>query len=172
MSLQAKSDVIRVFLLYNYGGVWLDATVCLTQSLKTWLSMDVDFTTFIRHDEVAERSSIRPWMTSWFMVSPPQGRVISALRDAVIKFWKERKRPIEYFWLHRLFSGIMSSNDSAIHEAFEPQTAVTAGPYLCHGLSDPKVPPDLPMIKIKNCKKELRDKVLAKVQKLYGKMSL
>ena len=48
MSIQAKSDVIRVFLLYNYGGVWLDATVCLTESLLTWLDMDVDFTTFIR----------------------------------------------------------------------------------------------------------------------------
>ena len=55
MSIQAKSDVIRVFLLYNFGGVWLDATVCLTESLQTWLSMDVDFTTFIRHDAVAEK---------------------------------------------------------------------------------------------------------------------
>ena len=54
MSVQAKSDVILVFLLYNYGGVWLGATVCMTESLQTWLRMDVDFTTFIRHDEAAE----------------------------------------------------------------------------------------------------------------------
>ena len=57
MSMPAKSDVIRVFLLYNYGGVWLDATVCLTESLLTWLNMDVDFTTFIRHDSVAEKGT-------------------------------------------------------------------------------------------------------------------
>ena len=108
-------------------------------------------------------------MTSWFMVSPPRGTVISALRDAVIQFWKNRGQGrIEYFWLHRLFANIMSSNDTAIHEAFEPQTAVTADPYLCHGLSNPYVPPDLPMIKIKNCRRELRNSVLAKVQRLYG----
>ena len=58
MSMPAKSDVIRVFLLYNYGGVWLDATVCLTESLLTWLNMDVDFTTFIRHDSVAEKGTV------------------------------------------------------------------------------------------------------------------
>ena len=107
-------------------------------------------------------------MTSWFMVSPPHGIVISALRDAVIQFWKENEYTREYFWLHRLFAKIMSSNDTAIHKAFEPRTAVTAGPYLCHHLRDPKVPPDLPMLKIKNCNKELRDSVLAKVKKLYG----
>ena len=58
MSMQAKSDVIRVFLLYNYGGVWLDATVCMTEGLQTWLSMDVDFKTFIRHDSVAEKGRV------------------------------------------------------------------------------------------------------------------
>ena len=57
MSMPAKSDVIRVFLLYNYGGARLDATVCLTESLLTWLNMDVDFTTFIRHDSVAEKGT-------------------------------------------------------------------------------------------------------------------
>ena len=107
-------------------------------------------------------------MTSWFMVSPPQGTVISALRDAVIQFWKDREFPIEYFWLHRLFANIMSTNDTALHKFFEPRTAITADPFACHGLSDPNVPPNLPMIKIKNCKKELRDTVLATVKKLYG----
>ena len=105
------------------------------------------------------------------MVSPAQGTVITALRNAVIKFWEERAKKnngVEYFWLHRLFANILSSNDTAIHKAFEPKAAVTADPYLCHGLSNPKVPPDLPMIKIKNCKPELRNSVLAKVQKLYG----
>ena len=60
MSLMAKSDVIRVFLLYNYGGVWLDATVCMTQGLQTWLNMEVDFTTFIRRDPVAEKGRVVP----------------------------------------------------------------------------------------------------------------
>ena len=48
MSIQAKSDVIRVFLLHDYGGVWADATVCMTGKLPRLFHSNVDFNTFIR----------------------------------------------------------------------------------------------------------------------------
>ena len=48
MSIQAKSDVIRVFLLHDYGGVWADATVCMTGKLPRLFHSNVDFYTFIR----------------------------------------------------------------------------------------------------------------------------
>ena len=51
--LQAKSDVIRVLLLHKYGGVWADATLCMTEGLEPWLHMDVDFTTFIRKAKIS-----------------------------------------------------------------------------------------------------------------------
>ena len=31
MTIQAKSDVIRVVLLHKYGGVWADATLCMVE---------------------------------------------------------------------------------------------------------------------------------------------
>ena len=170
MSIQAKSDVIRVFLLHKYGGVWADATLCMVDGLEHWLHMDVDFTTFIRHDASVRKSTIRPWMSSWFMVSRPEGVVISALREAVINFWKERgdKGPGEYFWVHRLFSNIMSTNNSAIRNAFEPRTATSADPFHCLGTAPPKLPKDLTMFKIKACNKELRESVFQKIHDLYG----
>ena len=51
--LQAKSDVIRVLLLHKYGGVWADATLCMTEGLEPWLHRDVDFTTFIRNATIS-----------------------------------------------------------------------------------------------------------------------
>ena len=170
MSIQAKSDVIRVLLLHKYGGVWADATLCMVVGLEHWLHMDVDFTTFIRHDGGAAKSTIRPWMSSWFMVSRPGGVVITALRDAVINFWKDRgdRGPGEYFWVHRLFSNIMSSNSSAIREAFEPRTATSADPFHCLGTDPPKLPEDLTMFKIKACKKALRESVFQRIHDLYG----
>ena len=49
MSIQTKSDVIRVFLLHDHGGVWADATVCMTQRLPRLFHENVDFNTFIRY---------------------------------------------------------------------------------------------------------------------------
>ena len=68
--------------------------------------------------------------------------------------------------LHEIFCNLQSIWHSAEYSVSAESYILGFGRSL--GLSDPKVPPDLPMIKIKNCKKELRDSVLAKVQKLYG----
>ena len=164
MSIQAKSDVIRVLLLHKYGGVWADATLCMVEGLEHWLHMDVDFTTFIRHDEGATR--IRPWMSSWFMVSRPGGVVITALRDAVIRYWKGTAGGCqpgsycpyrEYYWVHRLFAQVMSQKRREIRDAFDPRTAISADRFHCQGLDTPRLPGDLTMFKIKACNEKLRD---------------
>ena len=166
MSIEAKSDVIRVFLLHKYGGVWADATLCMVEGLEHWLHMDLDFTTFVRHDKRAAKSSIKPWISSWFMVSRPGGQVITALRDSVIKYWKDREEAGEYYWLHRLFSNIMSSNATALRSAFDPRTAITADSFHCQGLDKPKLPEDLPMFKISKCNKHLRESVFQRIHDL------
>ena len=168
MSIQAKSDVIRVLLLHKYGGVWADATLCMVEGLEHWLHMDVDFTTFIRHDEgaIIRTPEIRPWLSSWFMVSRPGGIVITALRDALIKFWKERAcgfhlysccPDLEYYWFHRLFAQVMSQSRCEIRDAFEPRTATSADPFHCQGLGSPTFPGDLAMFEIKACSVGLRE---------------
>ena len=92
MSIQHTSDVIRYLLLYKYGGVWADATLCMIEGLEHWLHMDVDFTTLIMHNTLIEPRPITHMMANYFMVSRPQGVVISALRKAVINYLKERGR--------------------------------------------------------------------------------
>ena len=170
MTIQAKSDVIRVLLLHKYGGVWADATLCMVEGLEHWLHRDVDFTTFIRHDQKARESSIKPWMSSWFMVSRPNGVVISALREAVINYWDERadRGPGNYFWLHRLFSNLISTNNRTIMNAFDPRTAISADPFHCMGTDIPMLPTDLTMFKIKTCNEELRESVFQKINDVYG----
>ena len=79
---------------------------------------------------------------------------------------------LPYFRLPRLFSNIISSNDSAIRDAFEPRTATSADPFHCLGADPPKEPGDLPMFKVKSCKKELRDSVFEKVRHRFGEYRL
>lgn len=33
ISIQQFSDIIRVYLMYNYGGIWLDATILIKDKL-------------------------------------------------------------------------------------------------------------------------------------------
>ena len=56
---------------------------------------------YLRHDVSAVKSSISPWVSSWFMASAPRGVIITAVRNAVIDFWRKNRPPVEYFWLHR-----------------------------------------------------------------------
>ena len=51
MSIQAKSDVIRAFLLWKFGGIWVDASVLCLKPLSDWMNYTQPFVTFIRHDE-------------------------------------------------------------------------------------------------------------------------
>ena len=50
MSIQAKSDVIWAFLLWKFGGIWVDASVLCLKPLSDWMNYTKPFVTFIRHD--------------------------------------------------------------------------------------------------------------------------
>lgn len=64
----SKSDLMRAFLLYNYGGAWMDSDVLLVQSLAPLL--EEDWVVYIRKDFInpASLSASRPgspFMTAW-----------------------------------------------------------------------------------------------------------
>ena len=77
---------------------------------------------------------------------------------------------MEYFWSQRLFSNIMSSDNSTVRNAFDHTTAISADPFHCLGTDPPKMPSDLTMFKISAaaCKLELQASVLQMIHKLYG----
>lgn len=107
--VQARSDVLRTLLLYQRGGVWADATLLCNRPLDSWLKLDApDLVTFERHENKAkqERMNISPWITSWFLASPPQGKTISSIHKVVTdpnQLYRMRK---EYFWWHRICSEV------------------------------------------------------------------
>ena len=47
--------------------------------------------TLIMQDSLTRPRPITPMMANWFMVSRPEGVMISALKKAVINFWKARE---------------------------------------------------------------------------------
>ena len=47
--VDSQSDLMRAFLLYNYGGAWIDSDTLLVQSLSPLLDEDRGTTGFIMH---------------------------------------------------------------------------------------------------------------------------
>ncbi|WP_342754634.1 capsular polysaccharide synthesis protein [Pantoea sp. MBD-2R] len=88
MKVAHKSDVIRLELLYKYGGIWMDASTILNRSLDELLAVNLDN----RYDMVAFYRDVStidkhyPIIETWFMAVPKN--------SDFIKRWLHYFRPI------------------------------------------------------------------------------
>jgi len=105
ITLQAKSDIIRLSLLHEYGGIWADATMLCMQSVDNWI------------DEMTLPSGI--WMytgyhgkgpASWFIVSQKNSYIIDQWKKACDVFWNTNDNTDTYFWMDSLFFNLMKTN--------------------------------------------------------------
>jgi hypothetical protein len=63
LSHTTKSDVIRLSVLYKYGGLWMDASVLLTQKLD-WIQ------NYEKNDYYGFNYDSRNYIESWFLYVP------------------------------------------------------------------------------------------------------
>lgn len=136
MTVQAWSDLIRLRLLRRHGGVWADATVYCVQPLDHWLPplTRYGFFAFLWTD--ADRWFVLPnvhrRLTSWFLVSEPEGTIISAWEDRSQTYWEGRTRPHDYYWVHLILEYTVRTNRH-IRRSFEAMPKLGAyGPHVVH----------------------------------------
>ena len=96
----AFSDILRMFILKEYGGVWADATLFCNKPLDEWITGETEFFVFSRPD-------IK--LASWFIYAQKDEYVITQWYNKVIAYWKERSSGKDrlnnlYTWVHRLFA--------------------------------------------------------------------
>lgn len=87
------ADLIRMELLITYGGIWIDSTVYLTDSLPDYilnsnLFFYADMNTF----------DTRKNYENWLIKSLPNNRVLKTIRDLMFIFWKHENKCQEYFF--------------------------------------------------------------------------
>jgi hypothetical protein len=82
LSMQQASDMLRLDLLANHGGVWVDATCFCVQPLDEWLfsKMESGFFAFDRPG----RDRI---MSSWFLAAEPGNYLISKMFIFMRSYW-------------------------------------------------------------------------------------
>ena len=119
----ALSDVIRIFLLEKYGGLWVDATTYCAKPLDDWLPEYITSGFFAFNINNLEQHIL---MSSWFLYGDKDNYIIKKQKRSVIDYihkskvgiglintayvaqttddWFHHKYDKEfYFWFHMLF---------------------------------------------------------------------
>lgn len=120
------SDLLRLALLNTYGGVWIDATVLLTNKIPTSI-LEQDFFLFQRNKISNYKNKFNKMNLyfSWennhrinhltsFIVSNKENRTSQVLLNALLHFWETQNHIPHYFFFQILINKI--TNENSIHK--------------------------------------------------------
>lgn len=92
------SDILRLELLIQQGGTWIDATVfCSGGDIPKYM-MEDEFFIFQKVKPGSDGSAIN--MSSWFMSAWSNHKFLLATRELLYAYWRKNDRIIDYFLLH------------------------------------------------------------------------
>lgn len=115
------SDLIRIALLHEYGGVWVDATTYCTRPLNSWL-LEAGNTGFFAFSAPAPDRML----SSWLLSCDVGNRIVAKWASSVSDYWRDRTRSDDYFWFHHLF-GDLYSIDREFRAAWDEVPRISAG---------------------------------------------
>lgn len=118
------SDILRLLLLHEYGGVWVDATTFCNVALDEWLPLasHTGFFAFARPTEDRE-------IASWFLAAQPGNTLLAKWASRSIAYWQGREKTRDYFWLHHQF-GELCAADCEAFRAWQSTPRISAdGPH-------------------------------------------
>ena len=96
------SDILRVALLEEHGGTWIDAT-CYCSGSTAPLYESAKKTGYFAYSFVEGQEFL---LSSWFMASRSIGIIPRLLRDALYCYWLEREELEHYYLLHYVFEAL------------------------------------------------------------------
>ncbi len=92
------SDILRLALLIQHGGLWLDATVYMTGKLPEYAT-DGDF--FVYRDGLFNTQAIN--FGSWLIYSGPDNLLLNETLNLLYLYWEKYDYMKHYFLLHLFF---------------------------------------------------------------------
>lgn len=107
---QAKSDIIRLSLLKNHGGIWADATMLCMQPLDIWVEEAVGPAGLWMYHGNGGGMHCKDGPASWFIVSEKNSLIINKWKNACDEYWKNRINNDNYFWLDGLFRNLFETD--------------------------------------------------------------
>jgi hypothetical protein len=100
------SDLLRLQLLIEHGGTWIDSTVLCTgyngskvQEFKTYLDADLFLFQYTPEGGTKNIS-----ISNWFISAHSNNVVLRTLRDMLFAYWKEYNCTLDYYIFHLFFA--------------------------------------------------------------------
>jgi len=136
IAVQAYADLLRLRLLRDSGGVWVDATTFCLRPLDHWLPVLAQGGFFAFTWTPADRWFIWPnvprRITNWFLASEPGGTVVTAWEARSLLYWQDRQRAHVYYWPHLLWD-FMALTERRFGRAARAVPRIGCfGPHLVH----------------------------------------
>lgn len=119
------SDLLRLHLLAEHGGSWIDATVMLSAPPPPEIAGS-DFFAFTRPED--------PFlMSSWFLRASAGDPLVIVWRDLLVRYWADNSELRDYFLMHFMFETAVTAYPALREEwlrvpvhSFEPAHRVQA----------------------------------------------
>lgn len=102
ITLTHFSDLLRLELLINHGGWWLDATVFCTGADIPCSIQKADLFVFRPLKPGADGKSTV--LSSWLMYAKTNNKILMATRHLLYKYWEKNRSLVDYFLIHQFFS--------------------------------------------------------------------
>jgi len=123
ISPQAKSDIIRLSLLKNHGGVWADSTMLCLQSLDHWVEEAVSPSGIWMYRGPGGGMDQNTGPTIWFIISLPDNYIISKWKEKWDEFWNTHNSNDNYFLTDHFFRELFE-NDYTFRELWSKTPAI------------------------------------------------
>ena len=106
------SDILRTYLLAQYGGTWVDATIYFTGRIPEDI-LNSEFFVFSKDLQIDLSENN---MSNFFIHSKPKSIVIEAIKHALNEYWRENDFVINYFMYEHIAT--MLSDEEKIKEVW------------------------------------------------------
>lgn len=92
------TDLLRLELLIKYGGLWLDATVFVSDSnIEDYYSKS---DLFFFQNLKPGRDGDCTYISSWLIGAKTNNKILLATRELCYEYWKKNTKMVDYFLLH------------------------------------------------------------------------
>jgi len=111
ISPQIKSDIIRMSLLKNHGGVWADSTMLCVQPLDHWIHEASSYSGFWMYHGTGDNMDPKVAPASWFIASEKNSIIITKWKQAFDHFWATHHASEKTWLIDILFRQCFETDD-------------------------------------------------------------
>ncbi len=103
MSITHFSDIVRVYLLYHYGGLWLDATMLVTDDIPEEIFTREFFSIKTGFNPKSFSVPMGRW-SSFFQAAHKGDMLCGFALDLHAAYWKEHNMPVDYILIDYIYA--------------------------------------------------------------------